>query len=301
MKYIWLPLTASFLTSFTVYANDTQPLEHLNSEQILADKTLEPKAVQALYRDLDKDQVRTQIDQCQNSYRQFGVNMIGCELDTDKDGIFDHNDQCLNTPAGEKVNFLGCLPDTDKDTVVDVNDKCPLTPLGTKVDANGCKINLDLDNDGVLNEMDKCPNTPAGSVVNQHGCIPEVQVLTNIVFDTDSAAIRDDQQPLLEDDLKVLKDLQADEVVLITGHTDSAGSNAYNLTLSWRRAMSVKNFLVANSNILAASIYVSGQGESSPIASNDTAEGRQKNRRIQLEVIPKTQLPQDAKLTSNVL
>ncbi len=296
MKYIWLPMTAALMTSFAVSAQEISSPQ-LSSAQVIADKELSHDDVTQLYKDLDYDQVKTASDQCHNSNRKQGVSPIGCELDTDRDGVFDHNDQCPDTPSNRPVNFLGCAADSDDDGVIDPNDKCPLTPLGTRVDETGCKIDNDFDKDGVVNAKDQCPDTPAGSKVNQNGCVPEAIALANIVFDSGSYAIRDDQVEFLQQDIKALKDLEADEVLLITGHTDAIGKESDNMTLSWNRASSVKNYLVSESPQFEANrIFLLGAGESQPVASNATADGRQQNRRIHLEVMPSNQLPETAQL-----
>ena len=74
------------------------------------------------------------------------------------------------------------------------------------------------------------------------------------------------------------------EVIVAVGHTDSVGTDAYNQKLSIRRAESVKKYLVSK-GIEAKRIYVEGKGESQPVADNKTAEGRAKNRRVQIEAI----------------
>lgn len=289
MKFIWLSLTAALMLSPLAQA-ETQ------DSPTIADKDLSPKEVMEIYDDRDMDAVKTFSDQCHNSEANQPVNSIGCALDSDLDGIYDKNDQCPNTAEGTAVNFLGCAVDTDYDGVVDGKDRCPMTPLGTKVDANGCKIVLDSDGDGVLNDKDLCPDTPLGVTVNQNGCQPRTSVSVNIVFDTGSYAIRPDQEQRLQEDLAPLRDLRDDEVILITGHTDYVGRDSDNMTLSWNRALSVKHYLVANSDIETASIYLLGQGESQPIADNSTAEGRQQNRRIELEVMVQEEIPQEATL-----
>jgi len=74
------------------------------------------------------------------------------------------------------------------------------------------------------------------------------------------------------------------EVIVAVGHTDSVGTDAYNPTLSIRRAEAVKMHLVSQ-GIEARRIYVEGKGEAQPVADNKTAEGRAKNRRVQIEAI----------------
>jgi OOP family OmpA-OmpF porin len=74
------------------------------------------------------------------------------------------------------------------------------------------------------------------------------------------------------------------EVIVAVGHTDSIGSHEYNMALSQRRANAVKQYLVSK-GIEANRIYTEGKGKTQPVADNRTAEGRQKNRRVEIEVI----------------
>lgn len=294
MKVFTTLITALFCTlpaanSWADTQNQTPDIpENLAAERAGIKTINQPKDnakhVRTLYKDLDQDGVEDRFDQCLNTGAGIAVDEFGCELDSDKDGIYDRFDQCPGTPRGISVNFLGCEGDQDKDGVVDSKDECPNTPLGTKVDAKGCEIDIDQDKDGVPDEIDLCPNTPQGSTVNQHGCIAETLVISNIVFDTASFYIRADQRPILESDAAKLRKLEITEVLIITGHTDIVGDADYNVGLSWNRAQSTKDYLVKTFNIPAEQIYVQGKGKVQPIATNDTAEGRQKNRRIELEI-----------------
>jgi OOP family OmpA-OmpF porin len=74
------------------------------------------------------------------------------------------------------------------------------------------------------------------------------------------------------------------EVVIVVGHTDWIGTNAYNQRLSVRRAEAVKAYLVSK-GIEKNRIYTEGKGENQPVADNKTAEGRAKNRRVEIEVV----------------
>lgn len=291
-----LPAWAVFLSVVGLSGCTTTPEESTEypSHAIEVLHEDKPDAYQTVYQDLDQDGVADRLDHCQNSRMESKVNRLGCELDADNDGVYDKDDQCPNTPEGVRVNFMGCEPDDDRDGVSNSLDECPKTPLGTKVDAKGCPLDMDLDRDGVFNDKDQCPETPLGAKVNEYGCQPEVLVLSNIVFDTDSPKIRDDQATLLQQNASRLKSLDSDEVVLITGHTDSVGAADYNLKLSWQRADSSKEFLLKTLNLKDSEIYISGKGESNPIADNSTSEGRQKNRRIELQVIPREDLPESA-------
>lgn len=282
------------LASVQALAND-QNNEKRHSLITIEEAEDDPSQVTTYYKDLDQDGVPDKQDHCLNSGLGYKVDAFGCELDSDRDGIYDRNDQCPNTPRGIKVNFLGCEGDEDKDLVLDSSDKCPGTPIGTKVNAHGCKINNDFDGDGVINSQDQCPRTPKGTVVNKFGCKPRNLVITNIVFNSGSFEIRADQKPILDKDISRLREVKPDEVVLVTGFTDSQGSAASNLKLSWNRAQSTKDYIVKNFNYNEKQIMVSGKGEASPVATNATKEGRQKNRRIQFKILKRNKIPSDAK------
>ncbi|WP_373020026.1 OmpA family protein [Thiomicrorhabdus sp.] len=254
----------------------------------------DPNAVQKQYKDLDQDGVPDKLDHCQNTKLGIQVNSFGCELDSDGDGVYDKDDQCPGTPPGVKVNSMGCEPDDDRDGVANSIDLCPDTPLGTPVDEKGCPLDMDEDRDGVFNDDDQCPGTPPGVKVNKYGCKPEVLVLSNIVFDTNSSEIRNDQASVLKQNASRLKTLKSTEVILVTGHTDSMGKQSYNLWLSWRRADSAKEFLLKAMHLKDDQLYILGKGEDAPIADNATAEGRQTNRRIELKVIPRSDVPDAA-------
>jgi outer membrane protein OmpA-like peptidoglycan-associated protein len=107
-------------------------------------------------------------------------------------------------------------------------------------------------------------------------------VLRAVHFDFDKADIRPDARPILDDAAHILKQ-RGDIDVVVEGHTDSMGSDAYNMKLSNRRAEAVKRYL-ADHGIAASRITSEGFGESEPVASNETAEGRAQNRRVELHV-----------------
>jgi outer membrane protein OmpA-like peptidoglycan-associated protein len=102
-----------------------------------------------------------------------------------------------------------------------------------------------------------------------------------IFFDSGSDKIRPESTPTLKEIGKMLTE-HADLKILIEGHTDNVGDDASNQTLSENRAASVKAYLVANHQIDAARLESKGFGETKPVAGNDTAEGRQNNRRVEL-------------------
>ena len=106
----------------------------------------------------------------------------------------------------------------------------------------------------------------------------------NITFKTDSADINSSFYPVLNSVAKVLKKYD-NSTVMVSGHTDSTGSADYNLNLSRERAGSVAAYLQGQ-GVKASRFEVMGLGSSNPIASNDTANGREKNRRVEIKIIP---------------
>lgn len=279
MKVLTTLLTALFcvVPSVNSWAETQKPLalSNLSSDRYsvkTVNTTDKDKAdsVPTLYKDLDQDGVEDRFDHCLNTGTGIAVDKFGCELDSDKDGIFDRFDQCPNTAPGVPVNFLGCEGDQDKDGVLDSKDACPNTPLGTKVDEKGCKVEV-------------------------VAVAPDTLVISNIVFDTDSFYIRADQRSILEEDAIKLRQLAENEVLIITGHTDGIASAEYNIVLSWNRAQSTKDYLVKTFGLAEEQIYVQGMGKAEPVATNDTAEGRQQNRRIELQIKALQDLPEGIK------
>jgi OOP family OmpA-OmpF porin len=108
-----------------------------------------------------------------------------------------------------------------------------------------------------------------------------VVIQADALFDFDKSVVRPDGKKSIDDALDKLRGVDL-EMVIATGHTDSIGTDAYNQKLSERRAAAVKDYLVSK-GIASAKITTIGKGESQPVATNKTAEGRQKNRRVDIE------------------
>lgn len=104
----------------------------------------------------------------------------------------------------------------------------------------------------------------------------------SVLFDFDSAEIRADAETTLRDVAEVLN-AHGDRPVRVEGHTDSIASDAYNMTLSEKRAKSVAAWLAAH-GVTAARVTTAGRGETQPVAGNDTPAGRQKNRRVEIVI-----------------
>jgi len=115
------------------------------------------------------------------------------------------------------------------------------------------------------------------------GCKVEIIKMEGVYFDNDSAKLRPASVATLDKAVETLN-RRASINVEVAAHTDSSGSDTYNLALSERRAASVKNYLVAH-GIDASRLSSRGYGETQPVASNTSKEGRAKNRRVELRVM----------------
>ena len=193
--------------------------------------------------------------------------------------MIDCLDRCPDTPQGCAVDKEGCPVDLDHDGVIDCRDKCICCETqGCPVDQEGCPV--DSDKDGVFDCRDKCPGTPAGFKVDKDGCMrAKATVELMVQFDTDRSIVKNEYR----DDIRRVADFMKEypnTKAVIEGHTDSVASDAYNLRLSNDRANSVRQYLIKEFGVEASRLTSRGYGESRPIATNDTDEGRQKNRRV---------------------
>ena len=164
--------------------------------------------------------------------------------------------------------------DDDNDGVLNSKDLCPNSLPGVTVDENGCE--MDDDNDGVVNRLDKCPDTSAGVKVNADGCVSTIDLKIN--FDTNKAVIAPKYNNNIKEFANILKD-NSTMTAVIEGHTDSDGSEEYNKKLSTKRAEAAVTSL-ENLDIDSSRLESIGYGETMPIASNETEEGKSQNRRV---------------------
>lgn len=126
-----------------------------------------------------------------------------------------------------------------------------------------------------------------GAEVERDGDQLLVSLPSSITFNTDSATIQPQFRSSL-DEVAATFNRYPESYIDVIGHTDSRGSEAYNQDLSERRANSVGNYL-AGRGVMPARLAAFGQGENEPVASNDTAEGRAANRRVELRITPATE------------
>ncbi len=230
--------------------------------------------------DSDGDGIEDSKDDCPNAAGSKEMN--GCP-DSDGDGIADKDDACPNE-AGLAA-LAGC-PDADGDGVADKDDECPneAGPAENK----GCPW-PDADGDGVIDKDDLCPQLP-GTIANS-GC-PEVteavrktlnDYAKTILFDTGKATIKFESGEILNNIAAILKEYPYASFN-VEGHTDSVGGEALNQKLSEERAQSVVDYLSEN-GIEGGRLKAAGYGESQPLMPNTTRKGRDRNRRVEINLI----------------
>ncbi len=257
---------------------------------------LKPASAAPVDSDSDGDGVVDRLDRCPVV---FGVRENnGCpDLDRDNDGVVDRLDRCPTEPGLPKLN--GCPPaDRDQDGVPDDVDRCP--DKKGSVANQGCP-DFDSDGDGIIDRLDKCPFDPEiwNDVLDEDGC-PDVgpalveledkhfNLLSPIEFLSDDS--------INGKSLRVLRVLARMLIlhaelkkVRINAHTDNKGHALENLERSQRQASNVRSALIDRFGVESERLSAEGFGAERPIASNRTAEGRAKNRRIEVVVIQKSE------------
>lgn len=235
--------------------------------------------------DRDGDKIIDKEDECPD---EAGLaEFFGCP-DRDGDKTPDKYDACPDTPGPKETK--GC-PDRDNDSVLDKDDNCP-DEMGA-VENKGCPW-PDTDKDGVADREDDCPTTPG--LKELRGCPPapvlkekEKQVLEqafkSLEFATGKDIIKKVSYPSLNALAEVMKEHANDNWILkLSGHTDNQGTPAKNMVLSEKRAKAVKKYLTAK-GVKADKIITEWFGQTVPVDTNETPEGRQRNRRVEMKVI----------------
>ena len=231
--------------------------------------------------DQDGDGIRDKDDNCPTLIGS--LQNKGCPFtDSDGDGIIDESDKCPGIKG--PVDNFGCpYQDTDNDSIPDKDDDCP--SIAGKAVFKGCP---DTDGDGISDKIDMCP-TIAGSPAN-NGC-PVIKkeeqaildkAFSNLEFETGKSTIRATSFSSLDQLAGVLKNRPEFKLAL-EGHTDNVGNPQSNLNLSKNRTLAVKNYLVKK-GIDAGRIKAEWYGQTKPVAPNNTTEGRQKNRRVEMKI-----------------
>lgn len=201
-----------------------------------------------------------------------------------EDRVFGQNDI---DDLGEGVLQIGLVVPLGERAVAAAEPAAPPVPA-----AGPCP---DADGDGVCDAVDECPDTPAGTAVNEKGCPAEAapakaagvdpnQRFEDVHFAFDQSRLTDYAKALLDNAARVITDLSKDHPELqveIFGHTDSVGTDGYNVGLGERRANVVREYLLRK-GVDGARMSTQSYGESRPKATNDTHEGRALNRRAEV-------------------
>jgi outer membrane protein OmpA-like peptidoglycan-associated protein len=220
----------------------------------------------------------------------------GCpDFDDDVDGISDLVDHCRR--VAEDVDGWddddGCPdPDNDFDGIPDDQDECP-NQAGDRA-LNGCPTN-DIDQDGVADATDTCPTEAEvhNNYLDDDGCPDsapsrvtvtrrKIEIQERIQFETGRARLLPESFPVLDDVARVLVDVPSMRI-RVEGHTDNQGSDDFNLELSGERARAVMTYLLAK-GISADRLESEGYGETVPLDTNRTPEGRARNRRVEFVI-----------------
>ncbi|MCM8569739.1 OmpA family protein [Gramella jeungdoensis] len=229
--------------------------------------------------DTDGDGIEDRQDACpdEKGLAEFD----GCP-DSDGDGVADPDDECPDVAGLAEMN--GC-PDTDGDGVIDSEDECP--DEAGPAENDGCPW-PDTDGDGILDKDDECPEEAGPAASN--GCPePTAEVISElneysktVLFDFNKATIRQESEDALQSIVDIMNEYPQ-TIFHIEGHTDSIGSEAYNMKLSKERAASVESWL-SEHGVPANRLTSEGYGETQPIATNSTDAGRQENRRVEISL-----------------
>ncbi|MDG2280552.1 MAG: OmpA family protein [Flavicella sp.] len=203
-------------------------------------------------------------------------------VDTDKDGVQDELDKEKNTPVNAEVYGNGVAIDSDKDGIKDYEDNCPL--LQGPKDNNGCPLQAPI----VYNEpmVEEVVSEPVVEFDEDEksDIMDKINLLSkSIYFKSSSDQLKVESYQPLNEIAYVMRDYP-DSRFKIEGHTDSRGNDNYNLDLSKKRSKSVYNYLT-NEGVASNRLSSRGYGETRPIATNETEDGRQKNRRVEINFI----------------
>ncbi len=255
-------------------------------------------------KDSDGDGILNRVDKCPNESEDFDgfMDEDGCpELDNDNDGIEDASDNCPS--EAEDIDSFndedGCPDlDNDNDGIKDSEDNCAdeAEDIDGFEDEDGCP-ELDNDNDDINDANDNCPNEAEtmNSFEDEDGCPDDVPVKEEVIeqeisdlpvdliaFMLGSAELTDSSLLVLEEIAEFLNNWPTVKLE-IQGHTDNSGNEIYNKYLSQQRAEAVVIGLI-DLGISNERLNALGYGQEMPLASNETREGRIKNRRVELKI-----------------
>jgi OOP family OmpA-OmpF porin len=225
-----------------------------------------------------------------------------CEpKDRDGDGIVDGSDACPDQPEDlDSFQDLDGCPDDDNDGdgIADAVDACPnvAEDKDGDRDEDGCPEEpADRDLDGIVDAVDKCPDEPESKneYLDDDGCPDvrpsmvritqdQIEIKEKIQFEVNKSRILPVSYGILDQVAQVMRDYP-NITIRIEGHTDSDGSDAYNMKLSQSRAAAVLDYLVSQ-GLDAKRMGSVGLGETQPIDTNRTSDGKANNRRVEFHI-----------------
>lgn len=254
-----------------------------------------PQAAPPAPSDRDGDGVADTVDACPDvaGVKSDDPKKNGCPTDRDGDGVFDLVDACPDVPgpSSKDPKANGCPLDRDGDAIPDDKDACPDLAGEPSDDPlrNGCPP--DKDGDGIYDKEDACPDAPgpADPDPKKSGCPlariedGQIKIVDQVKFKFNSAEILRDSDPTLLAIATTLKDHPEITKIRVEGHTDNKGNAATNMKLSQKRADAVAKWLTSY-GIDKKRLQAKGFGMTRPVDTNDTEEGRQNNRRVELHI-----------------
>jgi OOP family OmpA-OmpF porin len=283
----------------------------LSAELSVMDLNPETKAKRELDQDLWKVDVFYELDFDLGKFKPFVVSSLGnSNIDGDNDSIWGIG-AGLRLPLSERWTWRTSIRNyyalgrdfEDQDFGIDttlvyrfggaakkvaVAKEVPQARKPKEPDAPAQVAGADRDR--VPDAQDLCADTTLNYSVDKDGCpialeeVARIELLVN--FDFDRAEVKDQYLPEIESVARFMEQYP-DRVVELEGHTDSRGTDIYNLGLSQRRAEAVMAELVGRYGIAASRVFARGFGETQPVASNDSVQGRADNRRV-ITVVIKT-------------
>jgi outer membrane protein OmpA-like peptidoglycan-associated protein len=255
----------------------------------------------------DKDGVPDATDGCPSEPedRDGYDDADGCpDPDNDHDGVNDDRDRCpnkaeTNPRAADADGCPDVTVDTDGDGLEDKADKCPNEREDNDdwADDDGCP-EWDNDKDGFKDDADACPFQAEviNGVEDQDGCpdqtptakvrvtADKIEILEKVYFETGKDVIKPQSYGILDQVATVMKSRADLKAVQVEGHTDDQGPDAKNMKLSQKRAEAVRSYLIRE-GVAAERLQAKGFGETLPIDSNGSENGRANNRRVEFRIL----------------
>ena len=258
--------------------------------------------------DNDKDGILDEDDKCplnpedKDDFEDEDGCPEGNQNDRDGDGLLDDVDQCPDDPEDfdKFQDEDGCPdPDNDQDGILDVDDLCPNDPedMDGWEDEDGCP-DPDNDKDKILDNDDRCPNEPEtkNGFEDEDGCPDrgrvvvtdtKIEILDKVYFEYNKAVIKSESYPILDAVAATLEGNPDIQLVEVQGHTDERGNDAYNLSLSDKRAKAVVQYLV-DKGIDRSRLEGQGYGETQPIDRKSNEAAWAKNRRVEFLILKRS-------------